>query len=218
MPIYDVRWSLQIEADSKLEAAKIARDMQRESENLASTFDVSEEGKGDWEAVSAHPIYKKGHPIYQENTWFIMTAPGHDTDDEDNERVTPIGSLVLIDQTFEGEDNYSVYCPATGGCFFMDDEEIRTLTMPVPTVYDVLPSTAENGVMDRFTVFPAGEIETLKERYEYLGCSLGGRAASMWGEIKLTDIKGDFSGLGRRVPFHELDVDTQRHIFNRLKD
>lgn len=165
---------------------------------------------GDTKERSPTPSSLKGE-------WYFLLSD--ETDDDDGvERVTPIGSLVLIDQTFEGEDNYSVHCPATGGCFFMNDEEIRTLTMPVPTVYDCLPSTDGNSVMDRFTVFPAGEIEALKERYEYLGCSLGGRAASMWGELKLTDIKGDFSGLGRRVPFHELDVDTQRHIFNRLKD
>lgn len=86
-----------------------------------------------------------------------------------------------------------------------------------PTVYDSLPSEDENGIMDRFTVFPAGEIETPKERYNYLGCSFGGRAVSMWGEIKHSDVD-DFDHLGRKVPFHELDEDTQRHIFNRLKD
>lgn len=175
----------------------------------------------------AEILNKEGYPVndvegsgkaYQEGDWFFMRVEGWDADDEGNQRVTPTGSLVYIETAFKGEDNHSIVCPATGGWFFMDAEEIGDNLMPVPTVYDSLPIEDENGIMDRFTVFPAGEIEEYKERYNYLGCSLGGLAASMWGELKHTDIQGDFDALGRKVPFHELDVDTQRHIFNRLKD
>lgn len=154
---------------------------------------------------------------YEVDTWFFMLVPGLD-DDDGVDRHTPVGSLVYIAQTFEGEDNYSILCPANGAGFFMDAEEIRTKLMPVPIVYDSLEADEENSIMDRYTVFPAGEIEETKERYNYLGCSIGGRAVSMWGEIKDIDIYGDFDNLGRKVPVYHLDADTQRHIFSRLRD
>ena len=74
--------------------------------------------------------------IYEVGTWFFMRLPGTD-DDGGVERHTPAGSLVCIDQTFEGGDNYSVVCPANGAGFFMKAAEIRTDLMPVPTVYDL---------------------------------------------------------------------------------
>lgn len=154
---------------------------------------------------------------YEVDTWFFMLVPGAD-DDDGVDRHTPVGSLVYIAQTFEGEDNYSILCPANGAGFFMNAEEIRTKLMPVPTVYDGLEAQNESAMLDRYTVFPAGEIEETKDRYNYLGCSIGGRAVSMWGEIKHSDITGDFDSLGRKVPIYHLDADTQRHIFNRLKD
>ena len=153
---------------------------------------------------------------YQEGDWYFLLQPEID-DDDGVERVTPAGSLVRIEHIYS-DATYCVGCPATGATLFWDKHDIDLLLMPVPTVYDSLSIEDENGIMDRFTVFPAGEIEEYKERYNYLGCSLGGLAASMWGELKHTDIQGDFDALGRKVPFHELDVDTQRHIFNRLKD
>ena len=156
---------------------------------------------------------------YQEGQWFFLLVPGYDHDeDNDVERKTPIGSLVCITKAIQGEDNYSVECPETEGWFFMDAEEITTSLMPVPTVYDALPAEDDNSVMDRYTVFSSGEIASYKERYDYLGCSVGGLAVSMWGEIKHTDIAGDFDSLGRRVSMAELDEGTQRHIFNRFKD
>lgn len=84
----------------------------------------------------------------------------------------------------------------------------------LPTVYDSLPAEDNNGVMDRYTVFPAGEIEVDQPRCSYLGCSVGGRAFSQWGEIEVSD----FSHLGRKVPVHELDKETQQHIFRRLRE
>lgn len=155
---------------------------------------------------------------YEVDTWFFMRVKGLD-DDDGVDRHTPVGSLVYIAQKFEGEDNYSILCPANGAGFFMDAEEIRTKLMPVPTVYDSLEADDENSVMDRYTVFPAGEIEETKDRYSYLGCSKGGRSFSQWGEVKRSDALGEqFNSLGRKVPVYHLDADTQRHIFNRLKD
>ena len=113
---------------------------------------------------------------------------------------------MLIDHTFESEDNYSILCPANGAGFFMNAEEIRTKLMPVPTVYDSLEAEDENNVMDRYTVFPVGEIDEVRAGYNYLGSSIGGRAISMWGEIKHTDIAAaNFDALGRKVPIYHLD-------------
>lgn len=174
----------------------------------------------------AEVLTEAGYPVsdieqpetYEVDTWFFMRVTGLD-DDDGVDRHTSVGSLVYIAQTFEGEDNYSILCPANGAGFFMDAEEIRTNLMPVPTVYDSLEAEDENSVMDRYTVFPAGEIEEVRSRYNYLGCSTGGRAVSMWGEIKHTDIAAaNFDALGRKVPVYHLDQETQRHIFNRLKD
>lgn len=78
--------------------------------------------------------------------------------------------------------------------------------MPVPTVYDSLEAEDENNVMDRYTVFPVGEIDEVRAGYNYLGSSIGGRAISMWGEIKHTDIAAaNFDALGRKVPIYHLD-------------
>ena len=174
----------------------------------------------------AEVLNEAGYPVrdldveqpetYEINTWFFTRVTGLDEDDVD--RHTPIGSLVCIAKVFEGEDNYFVVCQTNGTGFLMNTEEIRTKLMPVPTVYDSLEAEDENSVMDRYTVFPAGEIEEVRSRYNYLGCSIGGRAVSMWGEVKHSDVKGDFDALGRKVPIYHLDADTQRHIFNRLKD
>lgn len=210
MPSYVVRWDIDIEAESKLAAVVKARSIQLDKTNKEGQFDVSEVDQEDWELVDVF------NTPYEVDTWFFMRVTGLD-DDDGVDRHTPVGSLVYIAQTFEGEDNYSILCPANDAGFFMNAEEIRTKLMPVPTVYDSLEADDENSIADRYTVFPAGEIEIQRERYNYLGCSLGGRAFSQWGELYYDDVI-NCEHLGRKAPFHELDADTQRHIFNRLKD
>lgn len=85
-----------------------------------------------------------------------------------------------------------------------------------PVIYDSLPADDPNGVMDRYTVFPYPGHPDRAMRRTYLGCSLGGRAVSMWGELGPDHVHYD--QLGRRVQLSDLDPDTQAHIKRRIKE
>lgn len=102
----------------------------------------------------------------------------------------------------------------------MDADEIDDLCEKLnfddgPVIYDSLPAEDPNGVMDRYTVFPYHGHPDRAMRRTYLGCSLGGRAVSMWGELPGV---GTIDHLGRRVRLEDLDPDTQAHIKRRIAE
>lgn len=155
-------------------------------------------------------------PEYEEGSYFYtrdpvrFRIPG-------GEKTLPEGELVFISEAVMDLDSYTIVHGESGTLFCMDSDYIASSLMPVPTVYDCLNADDDNSVMDRYTVFSAGEIDNPKSRYTYLGCSVGGRAVSMWGEVKARDIAGDFNTLGRKVSVSQLDPETQRHIYLRMK-
>lgn len=85
-----------------------------------------------------------------------------------------------------------------------------------PVIYD---SWDEVGTVDRYTVFPFPDHPDAAMRRTYLGCSEGGLAVSMWGE--LSGVTGDVRSLdhlGRRVTLEGLDEETRQHILSRIKE
>ncbi len=78
-------------------------------------------------------------------------------------------------------------------------------------VYDA--GTADG--VDRYTVFPF--IGTVDQN-QYLGCSDGGRAVSMWGWLSDADFARRASFLGERVKLINLDKETRDHIISRIKE
>lgn len=142
MPTYPVVWRIDIDAESPEEAARQARSIQQDPDNIATFFEVQ-------------------------------------TDDD---TITTI------------------------------DAAVAELLANPPIVYDLLPASDPNGITDRYTVFY--QHGTFADHPgDYLGCSIGGRAFSQWGELDSHDTL-DF--LGRQIPFHDLDDDTQQHIILRV--
>lgn len=87
-----------------------------------------------------------------------------------------------------------------------------------PLIYDSCKADDEQpDVIDRYTVFPFPNHPDKAMRACYLGCSVGGRAVSMWGEIDAKYL-ANLDHLGRRVTLEELDAGTRNHIRARIKE
>lgn len=84
-----------------------------------------------------------------------------------------------------------------------------------PLIYDSWTNEedGEPGFVDRYSVFPQHG-EFFGNKTDFLGCSMGGRAFSQWGEV----LPGGLDHLGKRVTLEELDEDTRRHILARITE
>ncbi|WP_419810822.1 hypothetical protein [Bacterioplanoides sp.] len=65
-------------------------------------------------------------------------------------------------------------------------------------------------------MFPFPDSPDPSLRGQFLGCSLGGRAVSMWGECH-PDALEDAAHLGVEVTLDELDEATRSHILARIE-
>lgn len=87
-------------------------------------------------------------------------------------------------------------------------EQVQVLT-DEPVVYD-----AGHVTIDRYTVFLQPNHPDPEVRRCFLGCAVGGRGVSQWGEKK----DDDWAHLGRRLSLADLDEDTRNHILSRAKE
>lgn len=76
----------------------------------------------------------------------------------------------------------------------------------------------DNGgdTLDRYTVFPYTNSQTVGERLIYLGMAEGGVGFSQWGELPSSSQHGPH--LGKLVKFDDLSEQTRRHIAARLAE
>lgn len=68
---------------------------------------------------------------------FRLLTDQHDCDEDDNERTTPAGSVVEIDEVLtnsRGHEYYSTVCHETGGWFFFEPDELLDETEPLQPV------------------------------------------------------------------------------------
>lgn len=146
----------------------------------------------------------------QKGQRFINLRDEMDADEDDQERITPAGSVWEITH-LDADGTIQAECSATGGWIFPDKDQLQTSFIAEPLIYD---SGAEQ--VERYTVFPvtpdAGANHTA-----YLGCSEGGFAVSMWGELKASEMINGLDFLGERKAFEELSAETQRHLMARLR-
>lgn len=100
----------------------------------------------------------------------------------------------------------------------------RWLEGAPPYIFDCF-DTGPNGPADRFTVFftdperdPRWPVDSAGGWcLSYLGCSTGGRAVSMFGEINCSDAANYRCG-HRRVRWLDIDPQTRAHIVARYQE